>query len=286
MENQKIVLWYEVKKGIEGLYNMAPSDVLREKFNKYDLQELFDKNNGKDVEIKCFKDKQECGLVKGKITTGGFDSLEGDIKYDSENSCSGSFFYFIDTNELALNGRGRKKCNGRVYEGEFINAGCPYSCKSTLTYVNGDVYKGEFGDDYLPDGEGKLTYNNGDVYEGEFKNGRPNGKGKLTCNNGDVYKGEFKDGILDPENRDNNVSSDSEEIIYNVGNGHNHYYSEDGDVSDINNKDNNTSSEGEEIIYNVNEHNNYREDGDVSDINNNNANQAGEPSIKNQCILF
>ena len=65
--------------------------------------------------------------------------------------------------------------------------------QETITYENGDVYKGELKDDQ-PDGYGTMTYADGIVYEGEWKDGKRTGQGTQTMTNGDVYKGEFIDG--------------------------------------------------------------------------------------------
>ena len=65
--------------------------------------------------------------------------------------------------------------------------------KGKTTFLNGDVYEGEFRN-YLPHGKGKKTFLNGSFYEGEFHNGAPNGKGTMKFFNGDVYEGEFHTG--------------------------------------------------------------------------------------------
>jgi hypothetical protein len=41
-----------------------------------------------------------------------------------------------------------------------------------------------------------MTYVNGDVYEGEWKDGKQHGKGKMTWVIGRVYEGEWKDGKM------------------------------------------------------------------------------------------
>ena len=48
----------------------------------------------------------------------------------------------------------------------------------TMTYANGDVYKGKWKD--KNNGTGTITYANGDVYEGEWKYEKKYGIGKLT----------------------------------------------------------------------------------------------------------
>eukprot|EP00984_Skeletonema_dohrnii_P016927 scaffold7611_cov79-Skeletonema_dohrnii-CCMP3373.AAC.2 len=77
--------------------------------------------------------------------------------------------------------------------------------KGTITYDNGDLYKGEF-QDTEPHGVGKMTYKDGRVcegtwksgkivYEGELVDGKPHGRGKEIHSNGDVYEGEWKNGL-------------------------------------------------------------------------------------------
>ena len=62
------------------------------------------------------------------------------------------------------------------------------------TLKNGDIYEGEWLDDYR-DGKGKLTSKDG-IYEGEFKKNLRHGKGKYTWISGDrkgaEYEGEWK----------------------------------------------------------------------------------------------
>jgi hypothetical protein len=60
----------------------------------------------------------------------------------------------------------------------------------SYTYPNGDVYTGEWLDDY-PHGKGKFTYANGEVYEGEWLERQRHGKGKFSGVNGEFYRGEW-----------------------------------------------------------------------------------------------
>jgi hypothetical protein len=57
-------------------------------------------------------------------------------------------------------------------------------------YCNGDVYKGEWRNNYVH-GKGIMNYaNNGDVYEGHWKNNEKHGKGIMNYSNSDVYEGD------------------------------------------------------------------------------------------------
>ena len=53
-----------------------------------------------------------------------------------------------------------------------------YLSKGIFTWPNGDIYEGEFRDDFF-DGFGIYEFNGGERYEGEWKNGLQNGKGKF-----------------------------------------------------------------------------------------------------------
>ena len=67
--------------------------------------------------------------------------------------------------------------------------------KGKTTFLNGDVYEGEFRN-YLPHGKGKKTFLNGSFYEGEFLNGVPHGKGmgRIFLIGGGVYEGKLLNG--------------------------------------------------------------------------------------------
>ena len=78
------------------------------------------------------------------------------------------------------------------YIGDRNEAG-QMSGKGTYTFLNDDVYDGEFEDDKMS-GSGTLTFANGDVYKGEFKDDKMSGQGRLFYANGDMYIGSFKDG--------------------------------------------------------------------------------------------
>ena len=69
-----------------------------------------------------------------------------------------------------------------------------YNGQGTLTFKNGDTYKGNFKNGTF-NGKGTFTAKAGWKYEGNFVNGQPEGQGKLTTENNVVYKGKFKQGI-------------------------------------------------------------------------------------------
>jgi hypothetical protein len=74
----------------------------------------------------------------------------------------------------------------------FMRLPYPQSGYSTITFVSGEIYEGEFKQGDFA-GKGKLTLaNGGAIFEGEFKQGNFTGKGKLTQVNGNVIEGEFK----------------------------------------------------------------------------------------------
>ncbi|CAL6032085.1 TIR_domain-containing protein [Hexamita inflata] len=67
--------------------------------------------------------------------------------------------------------------NGNIYEGEFLNnQSCGYGI---YNFVDGGVYKGQFSNDMF-NGQGKYSWANGDAYEGEFKNDELDGSGIKT----------------------------------------------------------------------------------------------------------
>lgn len=78
------------------------------------------------------------------------------------------------------------------YEGSLVHV--KMNGEGTLTFKNGDSYKGHFKNGTF-DGKGTFTSKDGWKYEGEFANGQANGKGKLTTESNVVYEGTFKQGI-------------------------------------------------------------------------------------------
>jgi hypothetical protein len=62
-----------------------------------------------------------------------------------------------------------------------------------VTYEDG-TYDGEVDKNGKKHGKGKMTYFNGEIYDGEWGNDKPNGMGKYVHPNGTTtYEGEFKD---------------------------------------------------------------------------------------------
>ncbi len=84
---------------------------------------------------------------------------------------------------------GKGKDEGTVFEGEF-KAGKPVNGPGTVTYKQGDVFKGDTKKGH-PDGKGKIEYKNGNKYEGDFKAGLRAGFGTETLKNGDKYEGQW-----------------------------------------------------------------------------------------------
>lgn len=74
-----------------------------------------------------------------------------------------------------------KWSNGNEYKSNWKD-GVRYG-KGTMKFANGDVYKGECGDDGKTNGFGTMTFSNGDVYEGEWKNHQRHGFGKMIFKN-------------------------------------------------------------------------------------------------------
>ena len=63
--------------------------------------------------------------------------------------------------------------------------------KGKLILENGEIYIGEFLDNYA-NGKGKSYYDKDNLrYEGDFKKGKMEGNGKYICENGNYYIGEF-----------------------------------------------------------------------------------------------
>lgn len=73
------------------------------------------------------------------------------------------------------------------------------SGQGTLTFENGDTYKGQFKNGMF-DGKGTFRSASGWTYEGEFKNGIADGEGKLTTQTKVIYEGTFKQGIYQHAN--------------------------------------------------------------------------------------
>ena len=64
----------------------------------------------------------------------------------------------------------------------------------TVTYGNGDRYRGEWRDS-APHGHGSYSWANGDRYEGEWRAGRMHGAGTYVWTDGTHYTGSWRDGL-------------------------------------------------------------------------------------------
>lgn len=111
---------------------------------------------------------------------------KGEIKSDND------IYYCGEIETGRANGKGELYylySNERDnYYGDVVNGSCQGN--GVLVYRNGDVYEGNFNDNY-PEGNGKITYKNGNIYEGEFRKGKRNGYGKLTGS--EIYEGHWEE---------------------------------------------------------------------------------------------
>lgn len=90
-----------------------------------------------------------------------------------------------------LHGKGTQTfVEGDVYIGEFKRG--TRSGRGTFKYANGERYEGDFENDAFH-GKGRQTFVSGDVYDGDFVKGRKVGTGTYRFANGDVYEGQFVD---------------------------------------------------------------------------------------------
>ena len=79
--------------------------------------------------------------------------------------------------------------NGYEYNGNFN--GFSLQGKGKLKSPEGDIYEGDFDENYFH-GEGKYTYHDSqNTYEGEFQYGIKKGKGKYTAKNEYIYNGNW-----------------------------------------------------------------------------------------------
>ena len=94
-----------------------------------------------------------------------------------------------------LTGKGKITfVNGDVYEGDYQNG---YLCgHGKMTYISGNVYEGEWRDDKT-NGKGKVVFSNGIQYTGDFVDNKRHGKGTIILDNGDVYDGDWKNNMME-----------------------------------------------------------------------------------------
>ena len=82
--------------------------------------------------------------------------------------------------------------NGDVYNGDWMDH--KKNGKGKMTYINGDIYDGEWLNN-LKQGNCLYLYKNGSKLNGEIKKGLFYGTGKKIYENGDIYEGEFINGM-------------------------------------------------------------------------------------------
>ena len=130
-------------------------------------------------------------LKYGKIFMPDGTIYEGQIN-NSRFKGEGKLIYkdaeYIGTFENEEFKKGKLKWNnGYEYYGDFN--GNTLQGKGKLINPDGDIYTGDFENNYFH-GEGKYEYfNSKNLYEGEFEYGMKKGKGKYTANNQFVYEG-------------------------------------------------------------------------------------------------
>ena len=86
-----------------------------------------------------------------------------------------------------------KWSDGYSFDGTYKNGERE---RGILRNPNGDVYEGDFKDNYY-DGYGIYKFAKGGVYEGEWKKGAYEGKGIYKFPDGGIYDGEWKKGIYE-----------------------------------------------------------------------------------------
>jgi len=88
--------------------------------------------------------------------------------------------------------------NGDVYEGNWKNN--KRNGEGTIVFQNKTTYTGRWSNDRIH-GHGTFKYFNGDVYEGVFDNGKKSGDGTMTYENGTMYKGKWKNDMRHGEGK-------------------------------------------------------------------------------------
>ena len=84
--------------------------------------------------------------------------------------------------------------NGEVWEGQFKN-GKPYTGKGTFIWSDSSRYEGEIIEGEYQ-GQGTYTFPDGKKWAGEWKNNeRFTGQGIIRYDNGEQWEGEWKDGL-------------------------------------------------------------------------------------------
>lgn len=84
--------------------------------------------------------------------------------------------------------------NGDVYKGGFFNGN--RHGHGTLSFADGSEYVGEW-ECNLQHGIGTRRWVNGDCYTGQYRNGKRTGEGRFYFSNGDMYTGNFSSGVME-----------------------------------------------------------------------------------------
>ena len=84
--------------------------------------------------------------------------------------------------------------NGEIWEGEFKN-GEPYTGKGIFLWSDSSKFEGEIVEG-LFQGQGTYTYSDGKKWTGNWKDDkRFTGKGIIRFDGGEIWEGEWKEGI-------------------------------------------------------------------------------------------
>ena len=89
--------------------------------------------------------------------------------------------------------------NGDIYTGEFLNG--KKHGHGVLKTESNRIYDGGWQND-LPHGYGVNTFPNGKIYKGEYREGRPFGEGQWVYSDGSTYTGKWINGeFVNPNNK-------------------------------------------------------------------------------------
>lgn len=123
----------------------------------------------------------------------------------------------------------RTYSGGASYKGEMGNK--KRNGQGTLIRANGTKVKGIWCNDKLISKSATVTYKNGDVFKGGFKNYVKTGKGTYTCKNGTIIKGQWNKNQLTGQVVINYSDGDkyNGKVKYNRKNGQGTYVFANGD---------------------------------------------------------
>jgi hypothetical protein len=108
--------------------------------------------------------------------------------------------------------------NGDVYEGQW--EADERHGQGKRTYVNGDVYEGQWEADERH-GQGKVVHVSGNaVYEGQYEADKMHGQGKRTYASGNVYEGQWEAGKRHGQGKITSASGDNYEGQWEAGKTH------------------------------------------------------------------